>query len=526
MKFEHSSEKSILDQLSPVRDAFSRYIPYALGPSIVLFGLLVFASFRIPDYFTAQSTIFVQPQRVSSQVIEAPTQDEMRERMEALLQEILSRQRLKSIIEQFEIYQPHDNPRAMEIAIGRFRDAVSISQAKSPTGVALHQTFKLDFSHRNPETAFKVADAVANLLIEESIVGRRSDIQGTEEFLDAQLADARRKLEKTESQVQGFVRKNFDKLPEHLDAAVARLQNAQMQLASNSELITANMTRRENLTAEIADFKRQGGGLSSSIDPDSSGIDPFESLAQLESALVMLKSRYSDEHPDVKRTKARIGALKKRLSDPNASPADRKAARASAGTAAASSPVYRSLKRQLGDVDVQLASLREENERLKATTSKLQKNIQEMPLKEQELIKIKRDYANVQDNYERLLAARDEAALQSDLIRTQRGTQFRVVERAEKPQFPSGPNRVLLFTGSMGIALIFLLAVPILFFLLNSSFKTTDDIEQETSLDVLAVIPPMSTGESTLTRRRLYATSALASIVALVGGSFIIYVAI
>lgn len=514
------SGKSFSEVVLPFKSALSRYWTVAWAPALVICGLVVVVGIRLPNYFLSDSLIYIQPQKVNTKLIENPDKDEKSERLESLVYEILSRPRLRSIIEQFNLYPHMQGVIGKEKALRQLKDAIEIEPVTSQTGHQLLQTFRLSFTHNDPKIAFEVNKALSNLFIEESIISTKSETQGTEEFLDAQLRSARQKLEATEERVQGFVRENFGKLPEHLDAAVARLENAQSQLATNSQLITANTTRLNTLRRELELLEREPAQVVASGGTTTN--DPGEALDQLTASLAILRSRYSDEHPDVIKTKRQIEALRSQVSSGSGS----RPAGATTVRRGGSQQEARQLRIEMGEVQAQLNQLEVENKQLKQNIGQLERNIQEMPLKEQELVKIKRDYSLVKQNYERLLAAREEAGLQTSLASSQKGTQFKIVEPPSMPVIPSGPNRLLICAAGIIAGLIIFFIIPLGLFFTNSSFKFRDEMESELGVHVLGIVPPMDTPRAALLSRRASSASVVFSLLGFVAGSLAIVMSI
>jgi len=517
MNLGEQKEKSLQDLTTIFTTSIRRYWRIAFAPAAVVLALVLFTAFRMPDYYSSDFLIYIQPQRISSKLIETPDNDEMKERLEALLQEILSRPRLRAIIEQYNLYPHLEGPIGKAQAIEAFRNAILIGPAKSATGAKLQQTFRIGYTHSDPKTAYEVTDAVSSLFIEESVVTRRSETQGTEEFLDAELSVAKRKLEATEKSVREFVTKNFEQLPENLKAGIARLENSQSQMATNSQLITTNLARKENLQREYSSLKAAGGTVSPSQLAGSGS--PQEQLSQLESALLVLTSRYSSKHPDVINTRKRIQSLRSQVSNPGA-------AKATGGFVVGESVAARSVRRELEETGLKILSLEKENSRLRVEIEKLEQNIKVMPIREQELLKIKRDYENIQSNYSKLLSAKEDASLQSNLVKSQKATQFRIVEPAETPVEPAGPNRILIIAAGILAALAIFSLVPMVMYILNGSFKFRSDIEEELGLEVIGVIPPMITPRQVIENRKVVAFCSLVSLVVLAGGGAFIFVAI
>lgn len=511
---EEESSISVTDILSMGVAATLRYWKLAMAPAFTVLFLVVVLVTRIPNYYESDSLIYMQPQRISSEVIRSPGQNEMNEQLQAVAQDILSRTRLSSIVTQFNLY-PELLSRGTvgkERAIAKLRSKIVIEPQESISGAKLMQTFRLSFSDENNDTAYKVTKTITNLFIEESLISTQAEVLGTKEFLDSQLRDARFILEQTEDKVQKFIRENFGRLPEYLDQAVARLQNSQQQLQSNMQLIQSNIQARDNFRREMDLLRQAGGSFDASQSRPMSG-DPKQNLQQLKKALQYLESKYSSKHPDVVNTKQRIATLEAQIRSGTAPRGD-----AATGAGVVSRDTI-DLQRQIGTLDIEIGRLNSENESLKKSISELEKNIEQMPLVEQQLIKIKRDYASVKANYERLLEASKDAEIQNRLVQSQKGAQFRVVEAPFRPELPAGPNRVLYYGLGLLLSLFVYLAFPILLLVINPSYKFRDEVEREIGIPVLGVVPGMESPQSIRRRYLMFFSSWVIALVVCVGGS-------
>jgi polysaccharide chain length determinant protein (PEP-CTERM system associated) len=519
MNIYEQTNQSFSEITLPLRSAVSRYWFVSWAPAVVVCALALFLTFKIPSYYVSDVLISIQPQKLTAKIVDSPSKEDQTERFQSLILEMISRPRLMGIMDKLGLYPElvSRGVKGREEALQKFRKSIEITPEDSTTGQRLSQTFRLGFSHTDAKTAYEVTKAISNLFIDESILSKKGETEGTVEFLDAQLRTAREKLENTEKQVQGFVRANFGKLPEHLQAAVARLESNQQQLATNAQLITAKTQKLEFLRQELKIDKGVpvfAGGPSGGDNND----DPVQSLAQLEAALAVLRSRYSDQHPDVIAAKSRIQALRQQISA--GAKSDGKNGPRVVGTRM--SPETRNTRHEMADLEAELASLNQDNTHLKKSIDELESDIKEMPLKEQELIKINRDYNNVKANYEKLMAAREEAGLQRDLVSSQKGTQFKVVDPAAVPLVPSGPPRLIIAISGLLLSGLVFFGLPMALYFLNSGFKYRDEIENELGINVIGVIPPMETPKAMMLARKAVSASLAASVISFVAGSVLI----
>ena len=515
MKFQEEKTINFFDIFLKAKAALKKNWTLALAPCLMIIWFSVIFALLCPDYFQADSLIVIQEQRINEDVVKVGKQDDTKDRMEQLLQTVLSRPRLRKIVRRFQLYPELVAGADVEKAATKLRKAVVIAPPESASGYQGMKSFRMSFGYRDPDIAYQVTKALTDLFIEESVLDTRQQINTEKDFLEGQLEEARKQLEATENSVQKFVQENFGQLPDDLNAAIARLESAQNQLASNNELISSNSQRKEHLLKELRDVR------SSPIPVVSSGdnplADPQDSLIQLEQALVVLSSKYSEKHPDVIRTKQRIAALREQLKAQGTSGAPKTSVSSSA--LGANRAQGRDIERQINELDVAMNAMQAENKRLKEKIEELEGAIKNMPVKQQELVKIRRDYENKKLYYDKLLKGKKELDLRADMVRTQQDSQFKVIEPPEKPFRPVWPNRFLFVAVGLlgGVAMFLLIAVGKVF--LHPSFKRKDEVEAELDLKVIGVIPPLETVFKKTQNRKIAATSLIVSAIVLIVGT-------
>ncbi len=151
MKLEDSSHsKSFAELLTPYLFAFQRYWKLAFGPAIVIALLTVLVSRKWPDYFKADAKISISTPKVTSDLVDNLGQAEMLSRLEAIVQEILSRPRLRGIIKQHNLYTDIKGPGSAEAAMKTLRDAVTINQVRSETGASRNYTYSSIVKGKTP----------------------------------------------------------------------------------------------------------------------------------------------------------------------------------------------------------------------------------------------------------------------------------------------------------------------------------------------------------------------------------------
>jgi hypothetical protein len=204
--------------------------------------------------------------------------------------------------------------------------------------------------------------------------------------------------------------------------------------------------------------------------------EPIKTSERLQQELEKLLLVYTDQHPDVKKLRDLIPlARKEEEKNENAS---KKAAPGSGPAESAtqapgeessvslivtlpkirnekalqlSEALIRSkeeaekLKTQQELAAKEIAALKEEQKGVQARLDTLQKGIGRLPIREQELASIKRDYEISKANYQSLLDKKLSAEMATDMERRQKAERFTIIDPARVPEKPVKPNRPLLY---------------------------------------------------------------------------------
>ncbi len=118
--------------------------------------------------------------------------------------------------------------------------------------------FQISYVSKEPRTAMRVTERLASLFIEENLRDREVLAQGTSEFLDSQLADARRRLIEHEKKLEAYRRQFSGQLPTQVTANLAAQQNIQVQLQTLTEALDHDRERRLVLERALAEASLAG----------------------------------------------------------------------------------------------------------------------------------------------------------------------------------------------------------------------------------------------------------------------------
>src|SRR5262249_42798267 len=175
-------------------------------------------------------------------------------------------------------------------------------------------------------------------------------------------------------------------------------------------------------------------------------------LDRARAELKALTAQFSNKHPDVKAAVAELKRLEAEQPAPDASatrtPAAVVAARNNAArineTIIAERERVAGLRSQVQLMASELEPLNAERRRVLGDIAALQARIAKLPMREQQLASVTRDYETSKSNYQSLLDKKLGADVAADMERRKQAEQFVMLEPARVPTIPVRPKRILL----------------------------------------------------------------------------------
>src|SRR5512138_901060 len=205
---------------------------------------------RLPDQYRSETVILVVPQRVPESYVRSTVTTRIEDRLQSLVQQILSRTRLERIVRDFDLYAKERQTGIMEDVIERMRRDIGVEVLRG-------DSFRISYIGDNPRMVMRVTERLASLFIEENLRDREVLAEDTNQFLEAQLEDARRRLLEQEKKVEGYRKAYAGQLPSQLGSNLQVLQSADSQLKSIADAVDRDRERHLMLERQIADLEQQ-----------------------------------------------------------------------------------------------------------------------------------------------------------------------------------------------------------------------------------------------------------------------------
>ena len=208
----------------------------------------------------------------------------------------------------------------------------------------------------------------------------------------------------------------------------------------------------------------------------------------MQTRLLQLKSKYTDDHPDVIKTKADIDAVKKKLADINKaslSPADDGSDK---GSAMEPAEIHQ-LRLQLHQYEDLIAAATRDHKRLQEEISNYQGKVSLSPAVEEQYKQLTRDYDNALKRYQDLLSNKSAADLTVKMNNQAVGERMFPLNPADLPDSPSFPNRLFFALGGRAAGLAVGAGIALLLELKDNSIRDQRDAEAVLELPILIAIP-------------------------------------
>ena len=452
--------------------------------AIVAPPLAYAVSLVLPSQYMSQTLVLVQQPTVPSEFVKPVDTTDISQRLASMQQQILSRSRLEPIIRQFGLYPKDINRVSIDELVGRLQKAIEVTPVKpmEETQSSHLPGFFVNVTLDSPRNAQQVCTAITSMFIEQSLSVRQQHSEDTTTFLSQQLADAKTQLDEKDAALAAFKMKHSGSLPDEEQTNLNLLTSLTSQLDSATQALARAQQDKSfaesQLTQQIGAWQATQDGHS----PDS--IE--QQLAILQTQLANLEARYTNDYPDVIKTKNDIAALKQRIAEngePKA-PTDNKPQRLVAEPAQITQ-----LRAQIHTYDQVISEKTKEQEDIKQQIRLYQDRVQSSPIVEEQYKELTRGYETALESYNDLQKKQGESEMATELERQQEGEQFRVLDPANLPDKPAFPDRMKFVLGGLGGGLALGLGLAFLLEMRDTSLRTERDVEFVLRLPVLAMVP-------------------------------------
>lgn len=444
--------------------------------AVGLAGTILYAMSR-PSVYEAQAKILVEAQLIQTEAPGAAAEDSTARRLQLIQERLMARDNLVAVIQKLGLYDGTPltmNEKAEMLRRSVRMDSISVQNqgwGAQPNGIV---AFTITARFSDPRKTAAIVDEFVDGAIASNLRVRAERARETLAYFSSEDERLGQAVTALEAEIAGFKKQNEAALPDSLTSRRAELSRLQ-----ESDL---------EIDRRIIDLEEEQGGIQMELAAPDAATPATRSpeqteLRSLELELAQRKGVLAANHPELKRLRDRIAAVKALI------PAED----AEDGTSTAAEDRRIAMKRQVSLLGRQIEQLQQQKTTLAERRAALELSIQRTPEVESTLAGLARQLADLQEQKSSVAVRRAEAKTGEQLEANRQSERFEVVENALVPEVPVEPNRKKLLVMGLGASLGLAGGLAFLLEMLNPVIRTSGQMQRQLEIRPVIAIPYVMT---------------------------------
>ncbi len=480
--------------------AFYRKLLWRRLPVMTLFilicaGLGAVTAIKLPESFSTAARLLVEAPQIPDSMVASTIQTDAIEQLDIIEQKLLTRANMIDIAQKFDVFE---NMREMEpdTVVAAMRQATTVRRTAGRNQATL---MTISFNGRSARIVADVVNEYVTLVLAENTDFRVSRAESTLGFFQQEVQRLGEELDRQSAEIAVFRSENAEALPEDQSYRLGRQTLLQDRLARLERDLTATKKQRDDIVKvyETTGRLRQQS-TQVQLSPEEAQLNAVR--AELDQA----RSVYSETNPRIVRLKALIERLEATVAAQGPVPE----AGAEGETDPEGATERALLQAALAEIDSRIEFLESDQANTVQELEKLQEAISRSSANGIQLASLERDYEITQTRHNSAVSNLNQARMSERIETTAQGQRITVIENANVPQVPAGPNRTKI--AAMGLAAGLGLAGGyfMLLELLNRTVRRPAEMVSRFNVTPITTIPYMeSRGRRVLRRSGLIAAT-------------------
>lgn len=439
--------------------AITAWLVFAVGAVVV---------HLMPNVYESEAKVFIDTQSALDPILRnLAIETDFQNKVDVMTRAILARPNLEEVMRKTDLYLTVNTPEEVEELVFSLKKNIKIDQPSQTQ----KNLYTISYTHKNPETAYRVVQALLDSWVERTLGSSRTDTATAQEFLKTQIGEYEKRLTIAEQRLADFKKENVGLMPNNGSSYYARIQAELDQLNEKRNKLRLAVNKGDELMKQLRGEKMTLGTLE---------IDKKIQAQQDELNNLLLS--YTDQHPDVVAARETISQLLRQKRE-GLYLADEERA-----DGRSENSVYQSIRIAMSETNVEIATLKSEIQEQSKRIEELQRMVDTIPEVEAKLARLNRDYMVTKTHYEKLLQSLESAKISEGAEQSTDEIQFQIIEPAMMPLNPSGPNRALFLSAVLVMSLGAGIAVAYLMNEVRPVFCTSAELRREAGLPVLGTV--------------------------------------
>ncbi|HLH39543.1 MAG TPA: hypothetical protein VKX39_10385 [Bryobacteraceae bacterium] len=530
-------------------DIVRRHKSWIFGPFLFCLVTSVVGAYLWPDSYVSQAVIMIKPQQIPESMVQSSVNQQIFDRLNAMEQEVRSRAVLTTIINTYDLYKRERAREPIEDVIDTMNKNIAVNVVGQPSTTRTVPAFAVQFTYSDRYMAQRVTQDLVARFTEISQRNRTNATFETTQFMQDEVATAKKELDAVENRLTEFELKNNGRLPDQvqgmmqalqalqaqvtaIDTAISRANQDKLQLESNLRILRDRLAELNKQEPEATVAAAERNEKLAEVDRD---------IEAVQDALRVMRQRYSDAYPDVQNAQGRLEALRQKRAEilkdaEEKKQQDAKSAKISAGPRPDSPAIAaekRGLDTQIKQIQAQIEAkdleIQEYNKNMKRASDGIksyQSRIEQVPIGDKEYTDLLRDRDLAKQRYADAQAKLDKAQVAQEMENRKQGETLELLDPASLPSTPTQPKRYVVIPVGAALGLILGLVIAGAREMKDTSLKNLKDVRAYTQMAILGSIPLLENDFVVRRRKRLawlgWTTACLAAVV-IMSGSVVYY---
>ena len=510
-------QKTVRELIAQYFDIFRRGKYLLIVPLVISLFLGITVAFKLPKVYRAEAKMFY----MQAQMPDWAKLEVMNMYLEAILIFIeawaLSPDSINRLINELDLYPEKVGLLAGNELIENFKAhfVITYNYTEVPTKYGKNEEiitgFTFSFDHEDGRKAYYVANALATSFIEYFRIFREKSSLQTGTFFEAERDRLKREIALIDQQTANFKQKHINELPELFQFNYNALDKLNQKIFMIDQKLMELRDRRSSLETQLSTINPVLGmtGISG-----ERIVTPQERLAALSAELGQLRARYSDRHPDVRRTQNEIVELEALIKKNDG----QKAGSAGMGesgsqqkiekyvvdqSGGAFNPTYRQFLMQLDEVKAEMNNLKIMKTEAENEALEYERRIGITPLVEKEWLVLERDRLSAQTRFNALASQVQTMESAAEMEKRELGGRLSIGQPPVVPLKPYKPDIPLIIGISAFLGLFIGVGLLLGWDYLSKTVRAPHDLVPMFAASVLVELPMVRAAEGKATFRKV-----------------------
>src|ERR1700687_1665247 len=452
---------------------------YLLGPLFVIGLSSIVAANLWPARYRSEALVLVDHQKVPEQYVTPNVVTSLEDWLQSMTQQVESSRRLQPIVEELGLYPKERAQLPMETVLQKMRTDITVEPVKVAARRGESTVFRIAYLAPSPAIAKQVAERLTAAFISENLHTRTQESASTTAFLGTQLEQAQQNLAEKEERLKQYKLQYLGQLPEQEQGNLQIMNSLQTQLAASSLALDRAQQDKTYLESMVSQFRSV-----QPADGNNTPSSPDAALRSLRARLTELEAKYNPAYPEIVRLKEEISkweAIKQQAGADTATGAK--------NSSPSNDPAYIELQSRRRSVRAEIENQSKEVASIRRRLQDIQGRVGIVPVRQQELTEITREYETARQNYQSLQQSKTKSELATSMEVRQQGEQIRVLDAASFPRSPAEPNRSIVVLGGWLLGLMAGIALIALKEMADPKVFGEEEVIKVTQLPILVSLP-------------------------------------